>query len=110
MSKIDEILIEPGFRETRVARLGQGRLLDFRVELDQSRSVVGNIYLGRVLRVVPHLRAAFVDIGLGKDGFLAAESARHLDGDPRGGEGERAIPLHQRRVGAQLVRRLFDAR
>ena len=89
MSKIDEILIEPGFRETRVARLGQGRLLDFRVELDQSRSVVGNIYLGRVLRVVPHLRAAFVDIGLGKDGFLAAESARHLDGDPRGGEGER---------------------
>ncbi|MBT3790151.1 MAG: hypothetical protein HN725_22625 [Alphaproteobacteria bacterium] len=89
MSKIDEILIEPGFRETRVARLGQGRLLDFRIETDQARSVVGNVYLGRVLRVVPHLRAAFVDIGLGKDGFLAAESARHLDGDPRGGDGER---------------------
>jgi ribonuclease G len=89
MSKIDEILIEPGFRETRVAGLSQGRLVDFRVETDQARSVVGNIYLGRVLRVVPHLRAAFVDIGLGKDGFLAAESARHLEGDPRGGDGER---------------------
>ena len=89
MSKIDQILIEPGFRETRVARLAQGQLLGFSIESNQARSVVGNIYLGRVLRVVPHLKAAFVDIGLGKDGFLAAESARHLDGDPRGGDGER---------------------
>jgi ribonuclease G len=89
MSKIDEILIETGFREMRIARLSGGKLLDFSIESNQTRSVVGNIYLGRVLRVVPHLRAAFVDIGLGKDGFLAAESARHLDGDPSGGEGER---------------------
>ncbi len=76
-----ELLIDVGFRETRVAEVRDGLLVDLKIEPATRASVVGNIYLGRVVRVVPQLRAAFVDLGLGKDGFLAADSAKHLSAD-----------------------------
>ncbi|MDE0882569.1 MAG: Rne/Rng family ribonuclease [Myxococcota bacterium] len=56
--------------ETRVALLEDGRTVDLQVERKHERSGVGNIYLGRVVRVLPGMQAAFVEIGLEKAGFL----------------------------------------
>ena len=82
MTETDEIYIDPGFRDVRVARLRDGKLIDISItDLAQS-SAVGSVVLGRVMRVAPQLNAAFVDIGTAKDGFLPAEAARHLGGQP----------------------------
>jgi ribonuclease G len=56
--------------ETRVALLEDGRAVDLQVERKHERSGVGNLYLGRVVRVLPGMQAAFVEIGLEKAGFL----------------------------------------
>ncbi len=57
-------------QETRVAVLENGIMSDFYLERARSRGVVGNIYKGRVIRVLPGMQAAFVDIGLEKAAFL----------------------------------------
>ena len=75
---IDEILIEAGLMETRVALLSDQRLQEFHIERASRQSIVGHIYLGRVLKVLPGMQAAFVDIGLGRSAFLAARDARPL--------------------------------
>jgi ribonuclease G len=72
----EDILINVGLGETRVAVLRDGRLAELFIERVQNESPMGAIYLGRVQRVVPGMEAAFVDIGLAKDGFLSAWDAR----------------------------------
>lgn len=67
-----ELLIEAGPYETRVAILEQGRVVELHIERATDPGVVGNIYKGRVSRVVPGIQAAFVDIGLDRDAFLFA--------------------------------------
>lgn len=69
----------------KMARVEDGRLADFAVEsVSNTQETTGHIYLGRVLRVVPRLQAAFVDIGEDSDGFLGAREARILlEGNPR---------------------------
>ncbi len=61
--------------ETRVALREDGRLVTYRVERTQASSRVGNVYKGRVSRVLPGMQAAFVDIGLGRDAFLYVREA-----------------------------------
>jgi ribonuclease G len=56
--------------ETRIALLENGEIQDLIIERAQGRGVVGNIYKGRVTRVLPGMQAAFVDIGLEKAAFL----------------------------------------
>lgn len=73
---IDQILIEAGPGETRIALLEGGRLRELMVTRPDERSVVGNVYLGRVERVMPGIAAAFVDIGLPRAGFLSLAEAR----------------------------------
>ncbi len=73
---IDEILCSVGPGETRVALMEEGRLVEFAVERAAERGIVGNIYLGRVCSVVPSINAAFVDITIGRDGFLPLEGRR----------------------------------
>ncbi|MFH1191681.1 MAG: Rne/Rng family ribonuclease [Candidatus Omnitrophota bacterium] len=68
MSK--EILINSDPQEKRVAIVGDGLLLEFHIERPQDRTIVGNIYKGRIEAVMPSIGAAFVDIGLVKNGFL----------------------------------------
>jgi len=68
------ISVRPG--RTRAALVENGVLTDLLVFDDARQSLVGNIYLGRVEKVVGHLAAAFVDIGGGVSGFLAAAEAR----------------------------------
>jgi ribonuclease G len=69
----DEILINVAPGETRVAVLEQGVLQDVIVERAARRGLVGNIYRGRVARVLPGMQAAFVDIGLARTAFLHAD-------------------------------------
>jgi len=65
-----ELLISAGDRETRVAVLEEGRVTEVQIERRRQRGVVGNIYKGRVTRVLPGMQSAFVDLGLEKDAFL----------------------------------------
>jgi ribonuclease G len=65
-----EILINGCNLEVRVAALEDNLLAEFYLERNQQRSIVGNIYKGKVTRVLPGMQAAFVDIGLEKAGFL----------------------------------------
>ncbi|MEM7468095.1 MAG: ribonuclease G [Pseudomonadota bacterium] len=66
----EDILINVTPQETRVARVENGVLQEFVVERARSRSLVGNVYLGRVMRVLPGMGAAFLDIGLERTAFL----------------------------------------
>lgn len=61
--------------ETRVALREKSRLVSYRAERHRTSSVVGNLYKGRVTRVLPGMQAAFVDLGLPRDGFLYVREA-----------------------------------
>ncbi len=65
-----EIIINSSSNQTRVAITEDGNLVDFFVDYPENRRMVGDIYLGRVARVLPGIRAAFIDIGMKHDGFL----------------------------------------
>ncbi|MDE2235985.1 MAG: ribonuclease G [Gammaproteobacteria bacterium] len=69
----EEILINVTPRETRVALLDNGVLQELYVERTRRRGLVGNIYKGKVSRVLPGMQAAFIDIGLERTAFLHAE-------------------------------------
>src|SRR5262245_53698918 len=56
--------------ETRVALVENGQITEFYLERKKDKGIVGNIYKGRVARVLPGMQAAFVDIGLEKAAFL----------------------------------------
>jgi ribonuclease G len=65
-----DILINASPYENRVALVDSGNLLEFYLERPAEQGLVGNIYCGRVVRVLPGMQAAFVDIGLERAGFL----------------------------------------
>jgi ribonuclease G len=65
-----EIVINASALEVRVAVLEDGALTEFYLERGRNRGLAGNIYKGKVTRVLPGMQAAFVDIGLEKAGFL----------------------------------------
>ena len=65
-----EILINVEPMETRVAVLTDGAFEEFYVERSTPPPLLGNVYKGRVASIVPGIRAAFVDLGIGKNGFL----------------------------------------
>ena len=68
----EELLINVHPFETRVALVAHGLLQEVHLARAAGYSVTGNIYLGRVERIVPGMQAAFVDIGLARPGFLHA--------------------------------------
>ncbi len=65
-----EILINVTPIETRVALVDNGLLQDVYIERERNRNIVGNLYWGKVVRVLPGMQAAFVDIGLEKAGYI----------------------------------------
>jgi len=67
---MSELLINYAPYETRVALLEDGTLAEFYLERPRERGYVGNIYKGRVVRVLPGMRAAFIEIGLARTAFL----------------------------------------
>jgi ribonuclease G len=72
----EEILVNVTPQETRVALLAGGQVQELVVERAASRGLVGNIYLGRVARVLPGMQSAFVEVGLGRAAFLHAHDMR----------------------------------
>ena len=64
-----ELLVNVTPSETRVAYIDGGILQEIHIEREARRGIVGNIYKGRVSRVLPGMQAAFVDIGLDKAAF-----------------------------------------
>lgn len=65
-----ELVINVTYSETRIAFLENGTLVEFFIEKKNDHSMVGSIYKGKVVRIVPGMDAAFIDIGLEKSAFL----------------------------------------
>ena len=72
----EEILINVTPEETRVALLENGVLQEILIERATHLGIVGSLYKGRVLRVLPGMQAAFVDIGLERSAFLHVADMR----------------------------------
>ena len=92
------ILINATPTEKRVALLENDKALELIVERPDSMRMVGNIYRGTVVSILPGIQAAFIDLGMGKSAFLHAsdvdpslfmEDAGQGDNDPRGGHNRR---------------------
>jgi ribonuclease G len=71
-----EILVNLTPMEARVAVVESGLAQDIHIERQASRGIVGNIYAGRVLRVMPGMQAAFIDIGIERSGFIHLNDVR----------------------------------
>jgi ribonuclease G len=99
----EEILINVTPRETRVAVVENGMLQEVHIERTSRRGYVGNIYKGRVLRVMPGMQAAFVDIGLERAAFLHASDILRA-APAESGEGEEPAPATPTPPIAELVR------
>ena len=80
----EEILVNVTPMETRVAVVENGATQDIYIERSASRGVVGNIYTGKVQRVLPGMQAAFVDIGLERNSFIHMSDI--VAGDTANGE------------------------
>src|SRR5512144_2363997 len=83
----EEILGNVTPQETRVAVLAAGQVQELLVERSASRGLVGNIYMGKVARVLPGMQSAFVEIGLPRAAFLHVAdiwTARNGNGDGGG--------------------------
>src|SRR5499427_4739666 len=100
-----EMIISSNGHETMVAILEDDLAAEIFVERERQRGVVGNVYKGRVSKVLPGMQCSFIDLGLERDGFLyvadvvdAMEEFDKLDSDdegsgrPEGGKGERRQP------------------
>ncbi len=66
----EELLINVNDFETRVALVVGGAVQELHLARSEGYSLTGNIYLGRVERIVPGMQAAFIDVGLERPGFL----------------------------------------
>ena len=66
----EDILINFAPQETRVAVMYQGAVQELHIERTASRGLVGNIYVGRVVRILPGMQSAFINIGLERTAFL----------------------------------------
>ena len=80
----EDILINWSPQETRVAVVANGALQELHIERTLERGLVGNVYLGKVARVLPGMQSAFIDIGLERAAFLHVADVwnRQPDGEP----------------------------
>jgi ribonuclease G len=75
-----DLIVSSTPQETKVALLEDGAVAEFFIEREAHRGVVGNIYKGRVTRVLPGMQSAFVELGLERDAFLyVADVFEELD-------------------------------
>ena len=85
MSK--ELVVSVNGREKKIAIVEEDQVTEFYVERgDENQGIVGNIYKGRVMKVLPGMQSAFVDIGLERDSFLYVSD--FLEGEEFDGVGE----------------------
>ncbi|MFN3616875.1 MAG: ribonuclease G [Aquabacterium sp.] len=92
-----DILINWTPQETRVAIIESGAVQELHVERTLERGLVGNIYVGKVVRVLPGMQSAFIDIGLDRAAFLHVADL-HRDGTNHkpGRHGEGQVPIEKR--------------
>src|SRR5213594_254309 len=87
-----EIVINATKHESRIAVLDEGQVVELWVERSRQRTVVGNIYKGRVTKVLPGMQSAFVDLGLERDAFLyVSDVAEDLEDFESNGDDEVAL-------------------
>lgn len=103
-----ELVINATLPEIRVALLEDGEISDLSIEYEKNKSIVGNVYKGRIVRVLPGMQAAFVDIGLERAAFLyvgdivyEAEEEEDDDRDGRDDKGGRPGPREREERPAQ---------
>ena len=72
----NQILINVTFNETRVAVMENGAVAELYLERKSTPRIVGNIYKGKVGKIVPGMQAAFIDIGINKSGFISVEDVQ----------------------------------
>ena len=78
-----KVIIDVGLTEERVAITEDGRLVEIHIERIEDDKIVGNIYKGKVINVLPGIEAAFVDIGIERNVFL------HIDSTPNAEDSEK---------------------
>ena len=78
----EEILINFNPMETRVAVIENGMLQEVHLERNDYLGMVGNIYLGKVVRVLPGMQAAFIEVGLERAGFIHVANIEPKNGQP----------------------------
>ena len=83
MAHSQDILINWTPQETRVAVIESGAVQELHVERTLERGLVGNIYAGKVVRVLPGMQSAFIDIGLERAAFLHVADLHREDGGPK---------------------------
>ncbi len=98
-----DILINAAPYENRIALVEGGRLLEFHIERPAEQGLIGNIYCGKVVRVLPGMQAAFVDVGLERTGFLYVDDV-HISAMPSNAEGhltDDETPCYRRHSSSQ---------
>jgi ribonuclease G len=88
---MQDILINWTPQETRVAIVENGAVQELHVERTLERGLVGNIYAGRVARVLPGMQSAFIDIGLERAAFLHVADVHVNGGTPRADHGNGSV-------------------
>ena len=88
----EEILINVTPVETRVALVENGMLQEAYIERTSRKGIVGNIYKGKVVRVLPGMEAAFVDIGLERAAFIHASDVVPQSGADEVSDGPKTVP------------------
>ena len=99
----EDILINWAPHETRVAVLENGVVQELHLERSHERGLVGNIYLGKVARVLPGMQSAFVDIGLDKAAFLHVADVWQK---PR--EGETVSSVRAQAMSTPIEKKVFE--
>ena len=99
----EDILINWSPQETRVAVVENGALQELHVERSLERGLVGNVYLGKVARVLPGMQSAFIDIGLERAAFLHVADVWH-----RPPEGESLSAARATQVQVPIERQVFE--
>ncbi|WP_411882272.1 ribonuclease G [Polaromonas sp. YR568] len=103
-----DILINWSPQETRVAVVEHGAIQELHVERTLERGLVGNVYLGKVARVLPGMQSAFIDIGLDRAAFLhvadlmSSINSRHADSDAQAAGAAAAAPASPQPIEKQL--------
>jgi ribonuclease G len=106
-----EILINVESNEKRAAVVDSGHMEEFYIEHPQDKTIVGNIYKGKIEAVLPSIGAAFVDIGLVKKGFLyLSEIESDIDTDAPRKNGPKPEVKKGQEVLVQVVKESFGTK
>src|SRR5690348_3941640 len=105
---MQDILINWSPQETRVALVEHGAVQELHVERALERGLVGNIYAGKVVRVLPGMQSAFIDIGLERAAFLHVADVQVNGVTPRGAAGNAPRSEHTAAPQMPIERLVFE--